>query len=146
MQFLDRESPSRDGDSLSSNFDLYCNRNCLSVSGVLYTLAYVSMRAPWCCTLCVALCWRESMCVDVCRRVLHGVAPCVLHCVGACRCVSTRAPWCCTLCVALSWRVSTHAPWCCSLCVALCWRVSMCVDVCRLMLHCVAHLSTPGFL
>ena len=47
--------------------------------------------------------------------MLHGVAPGVLHCVDACLHVSEHAPWCCTV---LN-------------------------DACRLMLHCVAHLSTP---
>ena len=39
-----------------------------------------------CCTvlLRVDMCRRVLMCVDVCQCMLHGVAPCVLHCVGAC--------------------------------------------------------------
>ena len=56
---------------MGSQVLINCNRNCLSVSGVL------------CVLHCVGACRRVSMCVDVCRRVSTCVDACsmVLHLV-----------------------------------------------------------------
>ena len=62
---------------------------CWRVSMCVDVCRRVSMRAPWCFTLCVALCWRVSMCVDVCR--------CVSTCVDVCRRVSMCVDSCCTV-------------------------------------------------
>ena len=113
----------------------------------LFRSAVTETRAPWCCTLCVTVCWRVmacvglyrrasrcvdcsmvlhlvcctllacvdvcqcvSMCVTVYRRVLPAVAPCVLHSVGACRCVVGVL----SMCVDVCQYVLTHAALCCT--------------------------------
>ena len=133
---------------------------------VCCTVLHVSTWVNSCCTLLhisVHLVSYKRSCTAAtgCHlagrsMVLHLVCCTVLARVDMCQRVSTHAALCCTS--QYTWFPIKGAaqqllvviwpgtPWCYTLCVALCWHVSICVNVCRLMLHCVAHLSTPGFL